>query len=284
MSRYVYDVNGNILNTGYAIDNHTLTSVYDINNEEIYFDEPTPPIYPTPPDPEYLLDTAVLTVMPSGNITGIKQGACTDDEYIYQICFDSSAYTSGKFVKYKISDGTHTETTFDGSIDFGHGNDMLYNPITDHIYVATMKNDGSVIELTKNFEYVRTLNLINYNGQNYAVWQFCYNRNTNRIYSTHGSKMNIYDSSFNYLSAMDMPADLSATAQGCETDGKYIYKVTYNPNYFQVMLVDGSFVKTITNPATAEPEDLIYNWTEGKYYLNRHNANSATFSQVQLFM
>ena len=277
MSRYVYDVNGVVLTEAYSSNSTLLPSVYDINDVEIPF---------TTPDPSVFLDTAVITALPSISVSGIKQGACTDGTYIYQICFDSSSYTSGKFIKYKISDGTYTTTSFDGSINFGHGNDMLYNPNNQHIYVACMTDDGAVQELTNTFEYVTTHYVIGQSGSTYKVWQFCYDQNTDRIYITNLKNgvtgMSIYDQNFNLLSWVQIPTHPEATAQGCETDGNYIYRVTYNPNYIEVCTIDGEYVKTINNPATGEPETLSYNWDTGEFYLSKYAASNF-FQKIQLY-
>lgn len=269
----VFSLNGQALNTVYALDGSPLQAAYNLGGDLIF---PT-----TPVDPSVFLDTAVVTALPSISVSGIKQGACTDGTYIYQICFDSSAYTSGKFIKYKISDGTYTTTAFDGSVDFGHGNDMAYNPNNGHIYVCTMKDDGSIVELTTSFEYVATHYVVGRTGNSYKVWQIAFNRNENQFISAFGNGIAVYDQNWNYLSYFAMPTHPDATAQGCETDGDYIYRITYNPNYIDVATINGLYVKTISLPVSGEPESIMFNWSTGEYYIGR-NVSSGLFSKVQL--
>ena len=78
-----------------------------------------------------------------------------------------------------------------------------------------------------------------------------------------------------------MPTAQEATSQGMETDGNYIYRLTYNPNYVDVATIDGSYVKTIPLPVSGEPEAIMYDWTTGKYYFSMNKA-SAFFYEVQL--
>lgn len=269
----VFSLNGQSLNAVYALNGSPLQAAYNIGGDLIFPH--------TPVDPSVFLDTAVVTALLSISVSGIKQGACTDGTYIYQIVFDSSAYTSGKFIKYKISDGTYTTTAFDGSVNFGHGNDMCYNPNNQHLFVACMTSDGKIIELDTDFNVIATRYLVNKDGNTYSVWQFCFDRKTNHYLSAHGSNYLVYDQNWNFLSYFDMPTHPDATAQGCETDGDYIYRITYNPNYIDVATVSGQYVKTISLPVSGEPESIMYNWTTREYYIGR-NVSSGIFSKVQL--
>lgn len=270
----VYNRSGQALGVVYNKNGLPLQAAYNKAGELIYPD--------TPVDPTVFLDTAIVTALPSISVSGIKQGGCTDGTYIYQIVFDSNQYTSGKFIKYKISDGTYTSTTFDGSVDFGHGNDMAYNPNNGHLYVCTMKDDGSIVELTTEFTYVSTHYIIGKSGSPYKVWQFAFDRNTNHFLSANSSGMSVYDENWNYVSWFPMPTHPDATAQGAETDGEYVYRITWDPNYIDVAAINsGMYVKTISLPVSGEPESIMYNWTTQKYYISR-NVASGLFSEVQL--
>lgn len=266
----VYDVNGNILSTVYGIDGSLLDSAYDVDGNQIHGGTPV----------IEWLDTAVVTSLPSISVNGVKQGACTDGTYIYQIVFNSLSLDGGFFLKYKISDGTYTTTAFTGT-QFGHANDMTYNPNNGHIYVATMESDGSVHELDSGFNIVETHYAIGKSGNAYAVWQFAFDRKTNHFISANGGGMAVYDADFNYLGWFDMPTHPDATAQGMETDGDFIFRLTYNPNYVDVATIAGEYVKTIALPVTGEPEGIMYNWTNGEYYISRY-VNSDIFSKIQL--
>lgn len=262
-----YDKDGNVLNSAYSKDGTRLSVAYAADGTPITFDD--------------FLDTAVVTALTPMSLSGIKQGACTDGTYIYQISFTNNQYKTGTLVKYGISDGIYTTKTFDETIPFNHGNDMAYNPNTGHIYVAAMSSDGAVIELDTDLNYVGTHYLVGPNGTTYQVWGLCYDRKTNRFLSEYGTGLAVYDQSFNYLSWFEIPPHPSATGQGMETDGDYIYRVTYNPNLIDVATMEGAYVATIDNPMSGEPETLMYDWATGKYYVNK-NESSGLFYEVQL--
>lgn len=264
----IYNLAGNTANSAFNLAGESRAAAFKLNGDAIPLDA--------------FLDNAVVTALPSISVSGIKQGACTDGTYIYQICFDNNNYTSGKFIKYKISDGTYTTITFDGTVNFGHGNDMCYNPNNGHIYVCCMTSDGAVIELDSSLQYVQTHYVIGKTGNTYKVWQFCFDRNKNHFLSANGSGMAVYDQNWNYIGWYAIPTHPNATAQGCETDGNYIYRITYDPNYIDVATIDGSYVKTINLPVSGEPEAIMFNWTNGEYYISRTGASNFFF-KVELF-
>lgn len=234
--------------------------------------------------PQEFLDTAILTALPNVSVTGTKQGACTDGTYIYQCSGDSKNYTYMRVIKYKISDGTYSYVQFDGTPNLGHANDMCYNPNNGYLYICTMLSDGSVIVLdSSDLSYVDTVYLENASGNPYAVWQFCFDRETNHFLSGNDASILVYDQSWNYLSTIAIPQHPSATGQGCETDGTYFYRITYNPNYIDcIKLSDGTRVKTMTNPMSGEPETMMYDWN-GNYFINKNVSTGTIFYRAQLF-
>lgn len=257
----VYDKNGYFYRTAYAADGVPLSNAYKVDGDSV--------------QDELFRQVAIVGQLPAYTTSGLFQGACTDGEYIYQICFDSNAYTTGKFIKYKIADGTVTTKTFNASIPYNHGNDMCYNPNNGHIYVAAMSADGAVMELDTDLNYIKTHYLVGPNGNPYAVWALCFDRLTNQFYSEHGGGEAVYDQDLSYVGWFETPSRPSATAQGQETDGKYIYRIFYNPNSIEVCTVDGVFVCSIGLPLVrpsgsnpGEPETLMYSWTNGEYYVN----------------
>ena len=268
----VYNLEGVEINAAYSVDDASLADVYDVDGTRIGFSEPE----------RQWLDTAVITGLPNISVTGVKQGGCTDGTYIYQCSGDSSNYTYMTIIKYKIADGTYTSITYNGTPNFGHANDMTYNPNTGYLYVCTMLSDGSVIVLdASDLSYVDTIYITNQNEQPYAVWQFCYDREHDCYYSSYGAGICVYDSDWSLLEYRSMDAHPSATGQGCETDGEYYYRITYNPNLVNVCTLTGEFVKNITNPAANEPEAIMYDW-DGHFYFSKYNG-SPLFSRIQLY-
>lgn len=269
----VYDINGNELNSAYSLDGTPLSDIYDIEGNRLGFDEGGGITW---------LDTAVITALTSISQSGTKQGGCTDGTYIYQCIGDSANHTYMKVIKYKISDGTYTVVKYDGTPNFGHANDMTYNPNTGYLYVCTMLSDGSVIVLdADDLSYVDTVYATGSTGNPYALWQICYDRDANVFYSGNGEITLVYDSNWDYVRSISTPAHPNATGQGCETDGEYFYRITYNPNLVDVCTVDGEYVTTISIPVTGEPEAIMYDWN-GHYYFSR-NANGDMFYNIQMF-
>lgn len=259
----VYDVDGRVIGSAYGLDGTSLPIVYKHDGSELPFN--------------IFNASAIVTALTYlDNVSGNKQGACTDGTYIYQILIGSSF----SFVKYKISDGTYTITSVGSSIPYNHGNDMAYNPNNGHIYVAAMSSDGAVMELDTDFNYIATHYLVKPDGTPYAVWALCYNQKTREFFSlTSGPSVAVYDESFNYVRSIPMPDNPDATAQGMETDGDYIYRVWYQPNKIDVSTIIGTYVTTISNPMSGEPEDMMYDWIHDKYYMNK-NSSTDMFYEV----
>lgn len=259
----IYNKDGTIIYNAYSEDGGRLGVAYKANGTPIPLDQ--------------FLDTALLTALPNVNVSGTKQGACTDGEYIYQIMINP--YVG---IKYKISDGTYQTYSLGSSIPYDHANNVAYNPNNGHIYIASMTSDGSVMEVDKEFNYIQTHYLVRDSGLSYPVWGFCFDENTNHFLSLIGGPgCAVYDQDCNYLGAFSLPENPSATSQGMATDGRYIYRVWYNPNLIEVITMDGIFVKNILNPMSGEPECLMYDWINDRYFMNRQTATDL-FWQVQL--
>lgn len=270
----IYDINGNALVTAYALDGTMLTKAYDIDGEQIFPDSPAPIEW---------LETAVVSALPSVSASGIKEGGCTDGTYIYQTVGINSNFTVWDIMKYKISDGTYTTKHFAQSdVDFGHANDMVYNPNNHRLYVPTMLDDGTVIVLdADDLSYIETLIIENRLGNPFRCWRLCFNRLTNEFVCPSNGYVYFYDQSLNFLRALSFPAQPPWTSQGCDTDGAYIYCLYYNDNNIVVYTIGGEYVTTIALPVSGEPEGMMYNWTNGEYYISRY-VSSNIFSKVQL--
>ena len=266
-----YDIEGNAVDTAFSLIGEHRNDIFDMSGLRIGFDR------------DWLANAASEQIAEI-SISGTRQGGCTDGEYIYQTSGDTDYYTSMTIIKYKIADGTYTTKTFSGTPNFGHANDMAYNPNTGYLYVCTMLSDGSVIVLdASDLSYVETIYLKNASNESYKVWQFCYNRWEDCYYSAYSNNYLVYNNEWEYVKTIEMPSSQQATAQGCETDGQYIYRLTYNPNYIDVAKVDGTYVTTI-NLSTGghEPEAIMCDWN-GKFYVSTHQENIARFFGVKLF-
>lgn len=258
----IYNKSGNAIYDAYSAPGDRLLKAYKADGTPIPLDQ--------------FLDTAILTPLPSINFSGNKQGACTDGEYLYQFMINSF-----RGIKYKISDGTYQTYSLGSSIPYNHGNDMAYNPTNNHIYVASMSSDGAVMELDTDFNYITTHYLVSDSGQPYEVWGLCFNQKTNQFFSLYGNSICVYDTNLNYIRRFPLPEYPNATGQGCETDGEYIYRVTYSPNLIDIATIDGAFVKTMDNPMSGEPETMMYDWIHDRYFMNKQTATDL-FWQVQL--
>ena len=255
----LFNKKGIKLRNVYSADNEVLSGAYRVDGTSIPFVEFFP--------------SAILQVISSFSSTKNKQGACTDGTYIYQYC-DANA-----IIKYKISDGTYNIVELGSSITYGHGNDMTYNPYNNHIYIATMERDGSVIELDTDLNYITTRYIVGKNGNPYPVWGICFDKNEKKYYSeVDSNRIAFYDEDFNYLGWVLSPHP-NSTAQGFETDGLFLYRLTYNPNTVYVTDMMGNEVCTIEVPMTGEPEGIMYDWLSGKFYVSR-NSTTGIFYEM----
>ena len=267
----IYFLNGNPLTAVYQKSGSPSNQAYDLSGNRISFDHS-------------FLDDAIVTSLPSISLVGVKQGGCTDGTYIYQMCFDSTALETGKILKYRISDGSYTTKSFNVSdIPFGHGNDMAFNPNNGRIYVCTMDADGSVIVLnSSDLSCIGVEYLKDANNNPFNVRQICFNRENNCFYaSADAVNLFVFDQQFAYQTAVVLPTHPDATHQSMETDGEYFYRLTYNPNYIDVATVDGDYVKTINLTISGEPESIMYNWSNGEFYVGTYAASNF-FSKVKL--
>lgn len=216
-----------------------------------------------------------VTALQSISVTGIKQGGCTDGTYIYQVSFTDSTYSGGVFIKYKISDGTYTTVSF-STTDFGHCNDMAYNPNNQHIYIAPMLADGTVLELDSGFNVVATHTVIDGDGNPINVWQLSFDRNNKKFYVAKGSNFVVLDQNLAYVETITAATALSASGQGGETDGSHIYRLCASPNLLDVLTMAGQRIKVLTINTNYEPESIMYDWTSEKFYIST-NENSGFF-------
>lgn len=235
-------------------------------------------------------DVVDATLLWTISLPLIKQGACTDGVYLYQCHGEATTGTAMNVSKIQISDGTIIATAeFTGTPDFEHANDCTFNPNTNEVAVCTSLSDGSVIILdADDLSYKSTAYLTNAKGTPYSIWSLCYDRTRNCYYVVSGLHVFVYDAEWNYTREFDLlsnptVATGSPTGQGIETDGNYIYGVTYNPNLITIRTVDGGSVKTLINSEVLyEPETMAYDWNGNYYIVSMPNHQQMLLYKVEM--
>ena len=272
MAGYLYDISGRTISESHNIIGESLPVAYDYLGNEIVIDTPR------------FLETAILTAFPSFTENGPKQGLCTDGTYIYIAGSTSMSYTYGKMIKYDISQGTYEVKQYESSVPFNHGNDLAYDPNNGRIYVATMTTDGGVVVVNSaNLNYVKTIYLKNDAGNAYPVRQIAFNRDNKHFYaSSDENTVYEYTQNFEYIGKVTHPTLPEATHQSFETDGRFLYRVIYNPNFVIVSTLTGESVASINIDFSGEPESVAYNWENGEFYMNTPQ-NSDFLYRIQLY-
>lgn len=258
----VYDINGN-----------TMNSVYTVDGTEIFGGIPSPNI----------VDNATCHRLYTKNETQ-TQGACIDDDgNIYEIY-----YKKGKFLRYNIKTKTATEfpTFTSGTEVYGHANGMCYNPNTEYIYIAPSLDTGEVYVIDpSDMTLYDTLYAYQADGVTpINVWNICYDRTHQMFICMHSGTMYFYDDAFNLIKTETYdPNDWALTRQDIETDGEYIYVVSWKgngssyqgvSNDIHVFSMLGEYLDTVTmSNQTDEPEDLCYDWNTGLFYVTWGNGN-----------
>lgn len=113
-------------------------------------------------------------------------------------------------------------------LDFGHCNDMTYNPNTDRIYIAPgdTSTHGAALLVVNPSTFAITNEI--YIGSN--VWQVEYDR-LNDIYFVGADTLRIYDNNFNLIKSIPWP---SAAAILGESDPLAQGGVVIEGNYYQI--------------------------------------------------
>ena len=251
----VYDINGLYKDIIYDINGDALSVVYDMGGNAI-------PI-------TSFLDYATITNVYTSTVTSQPQGACIDDSGNVYVCF----YNAGKFLKYNIQSGTSTEYDFTSGA-YGHANDATFCPGTGLIYLASMNTTGEVYALdpSNSMALFQTYIVKGRFNTPTQIWCLAYNRVTGQFIAFDtNNDMLFYDADFNLVSHKNIP-DLNsvwtATRQGMETDGAFIYAISYQPNRISVISMDGKLIKQIgCSDFTGEPETMCYDWINDVYYI-----------------
>lgn len=251
----IYNINGQYKSTAYDINGNLLSVVYDINGNAI-------PLIS-------FLDSATITDVYTSSITWQPQGACVDDDKNVYVCF----YNAGKFLKYNLDTGANEQYSFTAN-GYGHANDATYCSNTGLIYLTSMETNGKVYALdpSTGMTLIDTYIVNGKNNTPSQIWCLAYDRNTERFIAFDtNNDMLFYDQNFNLISYKNAPNLSSiwpATRQGMETDGTFIYAISYQPNLINVIDMNGKLVKHIScSNFSGEPETMCYDWINNKYYI-----------------
>lgn len=241
------------------------------------------PVYPGLDADRQLSESIRIKSLFNSTTAGQTQGSCIDDDgNIYSVL-----YSVGKIAKYNVYSGTETIYTFTAG-GYGHANDAAFNPTTGKVYVVSMNTTGEVYELDPSNDMALTHTYIatKTGGSATQIWCLAYDRKTGHFIAFDTEKsMLTYDASFNLLSSVTVSALDTIwpdTRQGMETDGDYLYLVSYSPNVITVIDMAGNMVKRYSLAVTTEPETLIYDWNSGMLFLQ--DWSSATKYSIRLLM
>ena len=247
----IYDINGNAISTLYNVSGGVLSSVYDVDGNLI--------------DGTAFTDETTVTNTYTASYTWQPQGGCVDDDG--NLC--SAFPTVGKFVKHNLSTGTETQYNFTANT-YGHMNGMTYCPLNERFYVASQNNTGEVYVFDKSFTLKDTIIAKDGSNNIFNCWNIAFNQNTSQFICMSGNgDLRFMDSDFVFVKQVSFDInDWVNTHQDIETDGNYIYAVSYNANAICVFDFLGNTIKEISNTAfTGEPESLCYDWENDLFYM-----------------
>lgn len=247
----LYDVEGNTVSTFYGKSGSSTTSLYDVYGSSLTGEDLASAA------------TKVQTIY-TASISGIPEGGCIGPDHTAVACF----YNTGIFIVYDLSAGTVTQKSFTGNA-YGHANGMTYNPNTERYYIAAMNNAGDVFVLDKTLDLVGTLTTRDHNGMAFNSWNIAYNRKTQQFISLAENYIYFYNNNMDLVKSIPYDgSDWALTRQDIETDGEYIYAVSSGPNNLYTFSMSGVYVKAVSTIVFGgEPESLMYDWTNGKYYM-----------------
>lgn len=202
----------------------------------------------------------VISFLAEGKLN-VSQGATSDGNFFY-FTLKNSDDTSTKVFKYDISSLKRVGSTayFNG----GHSNDLTYNPVTNSIYLAHGKTQGTILTVIScnDMRVVSDIQIpvgagaITYNAQKrmYAV-------------SQGGASLHFMNESFEVIESFVREPIDGYTAQGMGSDDSYIYFPMSGKSDNIIVVYDwnGKYVTTIRLNTASESESFFY--TNGKYYV-----------------
>ena len=184
------------------------------------------------------------------------------------------------------------ETVYSFTADaYGHANDATYNPNTGKVYVVSMLATGEVYELdpANSMALNRTLYTVDENGNAVKVWAIAWDRKRSRYITFDTTPaLRTYDASFNLLSTKALTSDglLSVwptTRQGMETDGDFLYLISYDTSQINITDMDLNPVKVLPLGVTTEPEALAFDWNTGMMFGTDWSSSAKTSIRLLMF-
>lgn len=178
----------------------------------------------------------------------IAQGGVVYNGYAY--VYHSNSPTG--ITKVNLKTGEETEYAF----DFSHGNDMtVYD---GKLYICSMNDDGTIhiVDLATMTETGHVdFQIDGVAAPNSGI---AYDAVNNRFILKLESENSFAfaNTSLVYQSSVDIGLIDSATSQGIETDGYYIYWAKYSPNELEIFDYDGAFVDSVKIADNNEPEAI----------------------------
>lgn len=240
-----------MINTFYDVSGNIVSSIYDIDGN-LLSDLP-------------FTDNATIASVFTSSTALQPQGGCMDDDGNVYAIF----YKGGQFRKYNISTGVETVFQTFSDEEYGHANGMTYNPNTGYFYVASQNETGEVYVLDATFNLVDTLYARDVSNNIVNCWNICYDRSEQCF--IHFSQGIIYfrDDNFDLLKTESYNVDdWALTRQDIETDGEYIYCLSWNPNKICIFDMHGNLVKQVScTDFTGESEAICYDWDTGDFYI-----------------
>lgn len=223
----------------------------------------------------YLGDRMTSRTVYTSGTTGQSQGSCIDDDgNIYTVY-----YQAGKITKYNIYTKQETVYTFTANA-YGHANDATFCPETGLVYVASMNTTGEVYALdpANNMALDTTYIAKGSGGSAVQIWDIAYDRRTGQFiaFDTNNNLLR-YDTSFDLVSSTSiegLSTKWPATRQGMDTDGIYIYFLSYDPNVVNVVDMSANIVATYELDISSEPETLVYDWNTGMMFVQDCQSNT----------
>ena len=206
------------------------------------------------------------------------QGACTDGNFIWLGWSKPYKITKIHIPTGKVLSKTYTEAEW----QFGHINDMTYNPRTNQLLVVSYDSSdystsGNLAVLDADTLAFEKMVYLKNKDSMLAIHGIAYDRLHNRYVAAaregRGSRYVLLDENLQYIDTILTTRQENYIIQGIETDGNLIYRALWNENescHIAVYDYEGNFVKLMNLSIAGseqELEDIMYDW-HGNWFIN----------------